>query len=165
VAAILGKSVGLEVGLVTAVPWICALGATYWIPRIGDRYNNHRLLATFILTIAGFTSIVSAAGKPVTALIALCVTVSGFISVQPLFWTFPTSYLAGSAAAGGIAMVNAFGTLGGFVGPNLKAWAERRFESPDAGHYFLASITVLGAALIAFVGRRKPALRADAGQG
>jgi MFS family permease len=164
VAAILGKSVGLEVGLVSAIPWICALAAVFWLPRMGDRYNNHRLLAILILATSGCTSIMSAASEPVTALIALCLTVSGFVAVQPLFWTFPTSYLAGSAAAGGIAMVNAFGTLGGFVGPNLKAWADRRFESPIAGHYFLAGIAVLGATLMTFVGHRKTALRAEARQ-
>lgn len=164
VAAILGKSVGLEVGLVSAIPWVCALAATFWLPRMADRYNNHRLLAILTLAVSGVASAVSATHKPAIALLALCVSASGFVAVQPLFWTFPTGYLAGSAAAGGIAMLNAFGTLGGFVAPSLKAWADRRFESPRAGLYFLAGITLLGAVLIAFVGHRKAPLQAEGRQ-
>ena len=39
---------------------------------------------------------------------------SGFIAVQPLFWTFPTGYLSGAGAAGGIASTAAtFDTSGG----------------------------------------------------
>jgi hypothetical protein len=65
-----------------------------------------------------------------------------------LFWTFPTSYLAGAAAAGGIALVNSLGALGGFVAPNVKTWAEAAFASASAGLYLLALTTFLGAALI-----------------
>jgi MFS family permease len=164
VAAILGKSVGLEVGLVSAIPWICAVAAAFWLPRMADRHDNHCLLATLTLAVSGLASAVSATDRPAIALLALCVTASGLVAVQPLFWTFPTGYLAGSAAAGGIAMVNAFGTLGGFVAPNLKAWADRHFESPRAGLYFLGGITLLGAILIAFVDDRRPATRGEARQ-
>jgi nitrate/nitrite transporter NarK len=79
------------------------------------------------------------------------VAASGFIAVQPLFWTFPTGYLAGRAAAGGIAVVNALGALGGFVAPNIKVWADRHFGAPAAGLYVLAVFTLLAAALIALL--------------
>ena len=45
IAVLLGTSVGVKVGFVSAIPWVCALAATYWIPRAADRYQNHRLLA------------------------------------------------------------------------------------------------------------------------
>jgi hypothetical protein len=82
------------------------------------------------------------------SLIALCFGAAGFIAVQPIFWTFPTSYLGGFAAAGGIALVNALGALGGFVAPNVKVWAEAAFGSPAAGLYLLAGTTLIGALLI-----------------
>jgi len=50
-----------------------------------------------------------------------CFAAAGFIAVQPLFWTFPTNYLGGVAAAGGIALINAIGALGGFITPSVKA--------------------------------------------
>lgn len=148
VAALLGKKVGLEVGLVTAIPWICALCATFALPRLADRDGNHRGIAAATLAVSGLGIAVSAGSGPAIALVALCFAAAGFIAVQPLFWTFPTSYLGGIAAAGGIAMVNALGALGGFVAPNVKVWADRSFNSPQAGLYLLACTTLIGAALI-----------------
>src|SRR5207253_1811495 len=107
VAALLGKKVGFEVGLVTAIPWVCALAAAYFLPRIAERHGYHEriALATLAVAASGIALSVNAA-SPIVALIALCFAAAGFIGVQPLFWTFPTNYLGGAAAAGGIALIN-----------------------------------------------------------
>lgn len=149
VAALLGVKVNLEVGLVTAVPWICALVAALVIPRLAERTGRHRMIGALTLAISGIGIAVSASATPAVAIVALCFAAAGFIAVQPLFWTFPTSYLGGAAAASGIALVNALGTLGGFFAPNVKTWADASFGSPQAGLYVLAGITVIGALLIA----------------
>jgi hypothetical protein len=86
-------------------------------------------------------------------LLALSIAVSGFIAVQPLFWTFPTGYLADRAAAGGIAVIG-MGNLGGFLAPNVKVWADEYFHSHHAGLYLLAGLTVLNAGLIATLKKR-----------
>jgi len=156
VGALLGKKVGLEVGLVTAIPWICALVAAYALPRLADRAGNHRVVAAITLAVSGLGIAVSAGSGPAVALIALCFAAAGFIAVQPLFWTFPTGYLGGVAAAGGIALVNAMGNLGGFVAPNVKAWADATFSSGQAGLYTLACTTLVGAALILMLRRPVP---------
>jgi sugar phosphate permease len=147
VGALLGKKVGLEVGLVTAIPWLYALAAAFALPRLADREGNHRTLAALAFAVSALGIAVSAGSGPAVALVALCFAAAGFIAVQPLFWTFPTGYLGGVAAAGGIALINALGALGGFVAPNLKAWADRSFGSPQAGLYVLACTTLIGAAL------------------
>jgi MFS family permease len=155
VSALLHKPAGLEVGLVSAIPWICALTAVFLLPRAADRYGNHRLLAALTLLIAGLASFVFPTAGPLLGLAMLSVAVSGFIAVQPLFWTFPTSYMADRAKAGGIALIGA-GNLGGFIAPNLKVWADNSFHSPRAGLYLLAGITVANAALIFFSVNRHP---------
>ena len=155
VATLLGKSVGIEVGFASAIPWVCAIAATYWIPRAADRRQNHRFLAVLVLGASGLASAAFPTSVPVVALLALCVAASGFIAVQPLFWTFPTGYLAGTAAAGGIAFINAMGALGGFFAPNAKVWADAHFGSHRAGLYLLAGLTLVNAVLIAFVRQRK----------
>ena len=151
IAARLGNSVGIEVGFVSAIPWVCALVATFYISRAADRDENHRLLAAYTLLAAGCASMIFPTSGPAIALIALCVAASGLIAAQPLFWTFPTNYLTGTAAAGGIAFINAMGALGGFVAPNAKVWADVHFGSPRAGLYLLAGFTLCNALLIAFV--------------
>jgi hypothetical protein len=154
VSALMHKPAGLEVGLVTAVPWICALCAVYFLPRAADKWNLHRPLAALTLLVAGGASFAFPSAGPGLGLAALSVAVSGFIAVQPLFWTFPTGYMADRAKAGGIALIGA-GNLGGFLAPNVKVWADMHFHSPSAGLYLLAGITVANAALIAFIGHRR----------
>jgi MFS family permease len=148
ISALLHKPAGLEVGLVSAIPWICTLVAVYFLPKLADQRGNHRHIAAFILLVAGCASFVFPTAGPKVGLVALSIAVSGFISVQPLFWTFPTAYLADVAAAGGIALIG-MGNLGGFLAPNVKVWADEYFRSPRAGLYILAGLTVINAALIA----------------
>lgn len=148
VSALMHRPEGLEVGLVAAIPWVCALAAVFWLPRIADHRRLHRPMAAWILLVAGAASFVFPTAGPRVGLICLSLAVAGFISVQPLFWTFPTGYLADEAAAGGIALIT-MGNLGGFIAPNLKVWADVHFHSSHAGLYLLAGVTVLNAALIA----------------
>ncbi|GAB2893335.1 MFS transporter [Paraburkholderia jirisanensis] len=150
VAALLGTSVGLQVGCVTAVPWICALAVTWFVPRYADRSGGHRGLAVALLVVAGFG--IGASGllhSPLFALFALCCAASGFIAAQPLFWTFPTRYLTGAAAAGGIALINSLGGIGGFIAPTLRTGAERAFSSASAGLIALGAASLIAALLIA----------------
>jgi MFS family permease len=162
VAALLGTKVGLQVGLVTAIPWVCAIVATFLLPRLADRTGRHRAIAAATLAVSGIGIAVSAGTGPAVAMVALCFAAAGFIAVQPLFWTFPTAYLGGVAAAGGIAMINALGSLGGFFAPNVKAWADASFGSSSAGLYVLAGTTLVGALLIFLLQRSAAATRVAA---
>ncbi len=154
VSALMHKPAGLEVGLVTAIPWICALCAVYWLPKAADRWNCHRQLAAVILFVAGCASFAFPAAGPRMGLATLSIAVSGFIAVQPIFWTFPTGYMADTAKAGGIALIGS-GNLGGFLAPNVKVLADVYFHSQRAGLYLLAGITVVNAGLIALTKSRK----------
>ena len=156
VAVLLGTKVNLEVGLVTAIPWICALVATFLIARFAERTGRHRVIAAVTLAISSGGIAVSASASPAIAIVALCFAAAGFIAVQPLFWTFPTSYLGGTGAAGGIALINALGSLGGFIAPNVKVWADSSFRSPHGGLYALAATTLVGSLLILVLLRPAP---------
>ncbi|MCY1245559.1 Inner membrane transport protein RhmT [compost metagenome] len=129
--------------------------AAYLIPGYSDRTGERRRTAclTLLMAAAGIACSVTFS-NPLLGIIALCFAASGFIAVQPVFWTFPSSYLAGSAAAAGIALINSFGALGGFIAPILKNWAEGAFHSPAAGLYVLAVTTVIAALLV--LGVRAP---------
>ena len=158
VGLLLGRQMGLVVGAVTAVPWICAILATFGLTRLADRVGGHRSLAAMALAASMLGLLVSVGSSPTIALAALCLAASGFIAAQPLFWTFPTRYLGGAGAAGGLALINALGALGGFVAPNLKAWADARFGSSGAGLDVLAATTLVGAALMLGLRHRREAV-------
>lgn len=156
ISALIHRPAGLEVGLVSAVPWIFTVAAVYLLPRAADRHRNHRLLASLTLLASGIAGFIFPTSGPLLGLAALSVAVSGFIAVQTLFWTFPTGYLADRAAAGGIALIG-MGNLGGFFAPDLKVRVEEYFASPRAGLYMFAILTVLNAGLMAMVRSRPSA--------
>jgi nitrate/nitrite transporter NarK len=149
VAALLGTKVGFRVGLVTALPWIAAVVVTWLVPRYADRTSKHRTCAVALLVMSGVAIAVSGiAGAPIVSLLALCCAASGFIAAQPLFWTFPTRYLTGAAAAAGIALINSLGGLGGFFAPMARTAAEAAFHSTSAGLAVLGAASVLAALVI-----------------
>ena len=154
VGRLLGRNVGFIVGLVTAVPWACALAASYVLPRLAERLGRRRQVAslTMLGCAVGMALSVLLAPVPLLALAALCLAVAGFIAVQPLFWTMPTAYLGGAAAASGLALVNTLGALAGFVAPLFRLWAEQRF-GPGAGLYALGLTTTFGAMMIWVAGK------------
>jgi MFS family permease len=154
VALIVQRKVGFAVGLLTTIPWMCALVAAYLVSRYSDKTGERKKMASAALLFC-FTGIIAFAlsDTPVVSMIGLCFAAAGIIAVQPVFWTLPTSYLSGTAAAGGIAFINALGTLGGFVAPNVKTWAEIRFQSPAAGMFVLAA-SALAASLLVLISER-----------
>jgi len=154
VSALIHKPAGIEVGFVSAIPWLFALIAVFLLPRAADRSQHHREYAALAMFVGGSASLVFPTAGPIVGIVALSAAVSAFIAVQPVFWTFPTGYLADRAAAGGIAVIT-MGNLGGFIAPNLKVWADRFFRSESAGLYLLAGLTLLNAALILMLNDRR----------
>lgn len=156
VSTLMNKPAGFEVGLVSAIPWICALAGAFLLPRLADRLNQRRRVAAIALAVTACASFLFPLVGPRAGLISLSIAATGLIAVQPLFWTFPTSYLSGSAAAAGLAMINALGAVGGFVAPNVKTWADDHFSSPRAGLFVLATVALLNTGLIAIVRTHHP---------
>ena len=144
VAALMGETVGFKVSLVAAIPWVAALFGTYYIPRYSDRIGERKKIAAFTLLLAGIGIGATAFTGPGLSMVAFCFAAAGFIAVQPVFWTMPTSILSGAALAAGIGFVNMFGAFGGFLAPNIRVQAEKLFDSSQAGLLTLAAITIVG---------------------
>ncbi len=148
VAGLLHSKVGTMVGFVSAIPWICALAATVYLPRYSDRSGKRGVLAALIIGCSGIGYMISATTSPVIGILALCLVACGNLACQPIFWTMPSRFLTGVAAASGIAFINSMGNLGGFVAPNLRVWAEQVFNNPSAGLYAMAVSGILSAVLL-----------------
>lgn len=149
IAELLGTGIGLKVGLLTSIPWIATVCVLYAVTRHADRKGQQTRFAAIMLTLAavGMVGSTLSASLPLVIL-AFCLAAAGFITVQPLFWTLPTRFLGGAAAASGIAVIGALGNLGGFLAPTVKTWAEQQFNNPHAGMYFLAVTALIGALML-----------------
>jgi sugar phosphate permease len=164
VTAITGQKLGFAASLVTAIPWIFGLASVAYFPGLADRTRRHRTIGTSLLLATALGICVSGAlsGSPVLAIGGLSLAAMGFVAMQPIFWTLPTEYMTGYAAAAGIGLINSLGNLGGFLAPNMRDFFVQR-AGPNAGLYSLAVAAVVGAILFAVTGLFKKANEVEAG--
>ncbi len=154
VTAITGQKLGFAAALVTAIPWVFGTLSVVFIPGIADRTRRHRLIGSLLLVLTTIGIALSGllSGSPVLAVAGLSLAAIGFVAAQPIFWTLPTEYMTGYAAAAGIGLINALGNLGGFLAPNMRDYFNRTVGG-NAGLYALAVGALLGAALFALTAR------------
>jgi ACS family tartrate transporter-like MFS transporter len=138
------------------IPYVCGALSMVVCGRISDRLGDRRwtlfwtcLISTGGLVIAGMTlgTWWSLAGMSIAAI--------GFYGTKGPFWSIPTMWLTGSAAAAGIAWINSVGNLGGFFGPSLVGWAKTMTGSFAGGLYALA-VCALISALVSLFWMRVP---------
>jgi len=95
--------------------------------------------------------------SPVVTVIGMCLAVSGRWSSTSTFWGLPTSFLSGTAAAGGIAMINSIGNLGGYAGPTIMGHLKDPSGNYTRGLLTLAACFLAGATLAVCIRLRKTA--------
>jgi D-galactonate transporter len=139
----------INIGLLSAIPYAVAVVAMILISQSADRHLERRW-HIIIPAIAGAFGLILSAIYSENTLIAMCaltLATLGIITTLPLFWSLPTAFLGGAAAAAGIALINSLGNLAGFVSPYMVGWIKDLTQSTNMGMYALAAFLVLGALL------------------
>jgi MFS family permease len=142
----------LRVGLITAIPYGVAVIGMILLSNHSDKTGERRLhyVANVVAGAVGLVLSGVFASNPVLAIIFLSMGTLGVIGSMPLFWPLPSAFLAGTAAAAGIGIVNSVGNLGGYVGPNIPIWARHFSSDSSAALYIIAGILMVGALLTYF---------------
>ena len=142
-----GDFSNFEVGVITAIPYAVAAVGMVLVGRSSDRTGERHLhLALPALAGAlGFVA-VTRAGSTGLLVAALSLVAFGVLGWLGPFWALPTAFLREQAAAGGIALINSMGAVGGFVGPYLLGELKQRTGS------FTPGLLLLAASLVAAVG-------------
>jgi D-galactonate transporter len=144
-----GVKTPLDVGLLTMIPYGAAMVAMLLVSRSSDRSGERRWHLALSTMAAGCGLVLSVmfGSNSVLAMIGLTLGTAGIITSQPLFWSLPTTFLAGTAAAAGIAMINSMGNFAGFVSPYLIGFIKDYTKSTALGMYVLAFALFVGSAL------------------
>jgi nitrate/nitrite transporter NarK len=124
-----------------------------WWARHSD-VTNERVWHVVCPAVVSGLSLIGAAylGNPVLAAVALTIGVMGALAALPIFWTLPTGFLTGSAAAGGIALINSIGNLGGFVGPYAIGWIKDATGEITLGLVVLAAGPIMAGVVTFLMG-------------
>jgi MFS family permease len=141
-------------GFLNIIPWACVAWALWWVPRHAARTGEqtwHIALPAFIgaASLAASVFVPGNAGK----FALLCVAAAGIFSAQPVFWSLPSTFLKGAAAAAGFAVINSVGNLGGFFAQNAVPWIRDRTRNDLAPMLFLSACLTAGG-LMTFVVQR-----------
>jgi ACS family tartrate transporter-like MFS transporter len=148
---ITGIPINSLTGYLVAVPYAFAIVAMIWWTRHSDA-THERVWHVAGPAITSGLSLIAAVylGSTTLAAIALIVCAMCTYAALPTFWTLPTAFLTGSAAAGGIALINSIGSLGGFVGPYAIGWITDATGATTLGLVALAACFIM-AGLVTFL--------------
>jgi MFS family permease len=138
-------------GFLNVIPWACVAWALWWVPRhaaqTGER-TWHIAMPAFIGAACLAASVFVPGNAAKFAL--LCIAAAGIFSAQPVFWSLPSTFLKGAAAAAGFAVINSVGNLGGFFAQNAVPWIRDRTRNDLAPMLFLSACLAAGG-LMTFV--------------
>ncbi|MFJ9125571.1 hypothetical protein ACIRJS_15885 [Streptomyces sp. NPDC102340] len=145
-----GVKGGLAIGALSAVPYLAALIAMNLFGFSADKRRERRwhLVIPSLMGAVGFSMAASFAGSTPLALVSLSIAAAGVLTCAPLFWSLPTAFLGGTAAAAGLAAINSVGNLAGFVSPYMIGALKDATGSTAIPMYVLALSLVIGAAAV-----------------
>ncbi|QGZ65615.1 MFS transporter [Paraburkholderia acidisoli] len=140
----------MQIGFYTMIPYLAAVIGMVVVGRSSDRRGERRwhsalpsLLAGVCLAIATMSG-----GNLVVSLLFMTIATLMMWAAYTVFWAIPSEYLKGDVAAGGIALINTIGLLGGFLSPTIIGFAQSMTGSLHAGLYVMVALLVIGAGLL-----------------
>jgi cyanate permease len=133
-----------QTGWVSAIPYFFATIALLWWARRVDRRGGHIANLAVGLFIGAIALGVSTYFQHlVPAMTGITLALIGTIAGRTIFYTLPAKFLSGRAAAGGLALINSIGALGGFAGPYLVGYLKDSFGTFTAGLLGLSIVLVI----------------------
>ncbi len=143
------------IGVVSALPYLCGFVAMiawgYHSDRTGERVW-HAAGTCFVVAAGLVACVLFGTNYPIAMMAVLCITVMANQSFAPCFWSIPGTMLTGAAAAGGLAMINSFGNLGGWVGPYLYGLVKDGTGSISIALLSLAAGPFIAGVILVLVG-------------
>jgi len=134
------------IGWVIVIPMTLALLGFLYVGRSSSRTGEkrwHVAIPMFLGAIGmGLGPFVS---DTFLSMILVCVTAIGVYCGMGVWWSYPTSFLSGAAAAGAVGLINSIGNIGGWVGPYLTGYIKDMTGSFQWAYVYLAfSLTMAG---------------------
>jgi D-galactonate transporter len=135
--------------VVAAAPYAVGTIAMIWWGLRSDHAAERRWHTAIPLFVAAAGIAASTVlDDPTLKMISFCVAGFGIFACLPVFWTLPTAFLSGAAAAAGIAVINSIGNLAGFAGPFAMGWIKDHTGSYTGGLLLLAGLGIIAMGIV-----------------
>lgn len=147
-------------GWLSTIPYVVAAAGMVLIGGSSDRHGERRwhLALCALAGAAGFIGAMLWENSLAGSLMSLSLAALGALSALAVFWPLPASLLQGRAAAGGIALINSVGNLGGYISPAVMGWLKDLTGHMASGLLMLAA-ALTGAAVLGLVIARNATAR------
>lgn len=141
----LGNLSTVQTGFVSALPFVFAAIGLIVFARSSDRTGERKWHTAVSGLFGGLLLAASAlVPSPYIGLVLLCACAFFLWAYLGVFWTLPTQFLSGAAAAGGLAAINGFAQVGGFTGPYLVGWVKSSTDSFQLALLALSIFPIIG---------------------
>jgi MFS family permease len=137
----------MAIGWVSAIPYLFAsAGMILWARYVDEK--GRRIVNLAVACLLGGLGLLAPiiSGSLAVAVVGFSAALIGVTAARAIFWTIPTRFLTGVAAAGGLAFINSVATLGGFVGPSMMGWLREFSGSYVVGLSAVAAIMLAATA-------------------
>jgi sugar phosphate permease len=140
----------LRVSLISAVPYCVGLVAIMLVGWSSDKTGERRwhTALPMIAVSVGLLLAVLIQDRLALAVAMFCLAAVGIYGYLPGFWSLPTSFLTGTAAAASIGLINSVGNLGGFAGPYVVGYLSKATNSFFGGVLYLSLSALMAAILV-----------------
>ncbi len=148
----------VTVGLLSALPYVFGVVAQQMIARSSDRRQERRwhAAAPALFGALSWLCLPLAQGNVVLSVMAVCGIGIGMFGATGPFWSLPATYLKGTAAAGGIAIITTCGAAAGFVSPIIVGWLIDHTGSMASAQIYFGTLLAFGAILLVVLAGAKP---------
>lgn len=147
----------LAIGGLIAIPMGLSLAAMVWIGSSSARTGEkrwHGAIPVFIGAIGMGVGVFIE--EPMVNFAFVCVSAIGVFGAFGVWWSYPTSFLSGAAAAGAVGLINSFGNIGGYVGPYLTGFVKDMTGSYRGAYVYLACSLFAAGVLMLTLRKRLP---------
>lgn len=146
-----GQLTPLQVGLLTAIPWIAAAAGGILLPRFArtEQRSRSMLMAGYLVMATGM-AIGAIAGHGV-ALLGFSLAAFMFFAMQSIIFNWLPSIMSGHMLAGSFGLLNCLGLCGGFLGPFILGAFEDRTGAATSGLWFAVALLIIGALVSLFL--------------
>jgi len=151
-------SSNLRVTLISAIPYCVGLIAILLVGWSSDRTKERRwhTALSIVAASAGLLLAVIWRDRFALSVAMFCIAAAGIYAYLPGFWSLPTSFLSGTAAAASIGLINSVGNLGGYAGPYVVGYLSTLTGSFLGGVLYLSLSALVAAVLVLSIRATQP---------
>ncbi|MFD7511198.1 MFS transporter [Streptomyces sp. NPDC059853] len=141
---------------ITAIPYLPAAIVLYFWTRHATKHGTRTWHIAGPAVVGGLSiPLALYMGSPAATVAVITVTACSIFAALPVFWSVPSRYLTGAAAAAGIALINTMGNIAGFGSSYITGWVKDWTGSYTASLYLVGFFMLLSAVLIVSLAARE----------